>query len=803
MQTTIENYTNHTPMMQQYLRIKAEHPDMLLFYRMGDFYEMFFDDAIRGAELLDITLTHRGESNGKRIPMAGVPYHAAENYLAKLIKLGESVAICEQIGDPALSKGPVERKVVRILTPGTVTDEALLDEHHDNLLMAISEYNDNYGLAFVDISSGQFTVLEVSGKENLANELERLKPAEILINENVPVVSSIKANIKLRAPWEFELNSARRLLCQQFQVQDLTGFGCDKMELALSAAGCVLQYIKHTQRTALPHIHNIKPEQLSDSIILDANTRRNLELTKNLSGGNENTLAAVIDKTKTSMGSRLLHRWLHQPLRDQSRLLLRQQAVADLQNYVDDIQMILHGIADVERILARVALQSARPRDLIALKNTVARLPELIKLLSIDNPAIKKLAHQLQPQDEVFTLLNRAIIENPPVVIRDGGVIASGYDSELDELRNIKEQASEFLLKLEKKEQERTGINTLKVGFNNVHGYYIEISRAQANKAPTDYLRRQTLKNAERFITPELKTFEDKALSAQEKALTREKYLYQQLLEILNTHLLPLQTMATALATLDCFTNLAERATSMRWTRPTLTNTSGITIKAGRHPVVEAMLPKAFVPNDLQLDDSTKMLIITGPNMGGKSTYMRQTALITLLAYIGSFVPATSATIGPIDRIFTRIGAADDLASGRSTFMVEMTETANIIHNATANSLVLIDEIGRGTSTSDGLSIAKAVAQYLATTTQCFTLFSTHYFELTTLTNEIAIAKNVHAAAEESNDKIIFTHRIESGATNRSYGLHVAQLAGIPKIIIDEAKKLLTLPLANQDAKII
>lgn len=791
MQTTIQNYTNHTPMMQQYLRIKAEHPDMLLFYRMGDFYEMFFDDAVRGAELLDITLTHRGETDGKKIPMAGVPYHAAENYLAKLIKLGESVAICEQIGDPALSKGPVERKVVRILTPGTVTDEALLDEQRDNLLLAIAQHKNNYGLAVIDISSGQFTVLEVTGEENLRNELERLKPAEILISENLPLLSSIKASIKLRAPWEFELSTARRILCQQFEVQDLTGFGCHEMELALSAAGCVLQYVKHTQRTALPHIHNIKSEQLSDSVILDANTRRNLELTKNLSGGNENTLASVIDKTKTAMGSRLLHRWLHQPLRDQSRLLLRQQAIADLQNHADDIQMILQGTADVERILARVALQSARPRDLIALKNTIARLPELIKLLALDNPAIKKLVHQLQPQDEVFNLLNRAIIENPPVIIRDGGVIAAGYDVELDELRNIKEQASEFLLKLEKQEQERTGINTLKVGFNSVHGYYIEISRAQANKAPTDYLRRQTLKNAERFITPELKTFEDKALSAQEKALAREKYLYQQLLAILNTHLLPLQTMAAALATLDCFTNLAERATSLRWARPTLTNTHGIIIKAGRHPVVEAMLP-AFVPNDLQLNDATKMLIITGPNMGGKSTYMRQTALITLLAYIGSFVPATSATIGPIDRIFTRIGASDDLASGRSTFMVEMTETANIIHNATATSLVLIDEIGRGTSTSDGLAIATAVAKYLATTTQCFTLFSTHYFELTTLADQITIAKNVHAAAEESNDKIIFTHRIVSGATNRSYGLHVAQLAGIPKMIIDEAKTLLT-----------
>lgn len=784
-----ETTSKHTPMMQQYLRIKAEHPDLLLFYRMGDFYELFFDDAKRGAELLDITLTHRGESGGKKIPMAGVPFHAVENYLARLIKLGESVAICEQIGDPATSKGPVERKVVRILTPGTVTDEALLDASQENILVAIAEHNKHFGVATLDVASGRFTVQELSSETQLQNELARLSPAEILIAEGDVYKQLPKVTIKHRAPWEFELTAAKRLLCQQFKVQDLKGFGCDQLNLALQAAGCIMHYLKHTQRTALPHIHSIIAEQQNEHIILDAATRKNLELTKNLSGGSENTLASVIDKTKTAMGSRLLRRWLHKPLRDQHRIQLRQQAIHALENY-DAIQTILKGVADVERILARVALYSARPRDLLALRNTLACLPALqMQLPKTD--IIKKLANQCQAQDNVLDLLQRAIIENPPVVIRDGGVIAEGYDKELDELRGISDEATQFLIDLEKQQQQRTGISTLKVGFNKVHGYYIEISRAQSANVPADYLRRQTLKNAERFITPELKEFEDKVLSSKEKALAREKYLYQELLEILNQHLLPLQTMATALATLDCFTNLAERAETLHWCCPSLTKQAEIHIQAGRHPVVEAIQAAKFVPNDCELNHDQQMLLITGPNMGGKSTYMRQIALIVLLAHIGSFVPAKKASIGPIDRIFTRIGASDDLASGRSTFMVEMTETANIIHNATEQSLVLIDEIGRGTSTKDGCAIAWSVAQHLATKIKSFTLFATHFFELTALADKLNNAANFHFAAHEQDEHIVFTHNIKAGSASQSYGLQVAQLAGIPKNIIQQAREQL------------
>lgn len=774
-------------MMQQYLRIKADYPDMLVFYRMGDFYEMFFDDAQRGAALLDITLTHRGESGGHRIPMAGVPYHAAEGYLAKLIKMGESVAICEQIGDPATSKGPVERQVVRILTPGTVTDEALLDEHQDNLLVAIHQEKQTFGLAILDLSSGRFSIVEVASLDNLTSELERLRPAEILLHEKLEL-SFAKASVKSRAAWEFELSTAKRLLCQQFGVKDLQGFGCEQLTIALSAAGCLLQYVKHTQRAALPHIQAICAEQQTDSIILDAATRRNLEITQNLAGGNDNTLASVFDHTKTAMGSRLLRRWLHRPLRDQKQLQVRQQAIQLLLKHFEDLQTLLHGTPDVERILARVALRTARPRDLTALRSSLARLPELSQQLTHNTPLLQKLAQQLQPQDQLLDLLQRAVVENPPVVIRDGGVIAPGYDAELDELQGLNDVAAEFLIKLEQQEQQRTKINTLKVGFNKIHGYYIEISRGQAVNAPADYLRRQTLKNAERYITPELKAFEEKMLSSKERALAREKLLYEQLLDILNEHLAPLQIMAAALAKLDVLTNLAERAVSLRLTCPQLVDQAGIEIHAGRHSVVEIAQAAAFVPNDLHLTATQKMLMITGPNMGGKSTYMRQTALIVLLAYIGSFVPAQSAIIGPIDRIFTRIGAADDLASGRSTFMVEMTETANIIHNATEHSLVLIDEIGRGTSTFDGLSLAWAVAEYLARETKSFTLFATHYFELTKLAEQLPLCRNIHFTATEKNDSIIFLHQAKAGAASQSYGLQVAQLAGIPKNIIQQAR---------------
>ena len=786
----------HTPMMQQYLRIKAEHKDMLVFYRMGDFYELFFDDAHRAAKLLNITLTARGQSAGKPIPMAGVPYHAAENYLAKLVKLGESIAICEQIGDPALSKGPVERKVVRIITPGTISDEALLEERQDNLLIAIHHDKNQFGIATLDVASGRFRVSQVDGVESLASELERLKPAEILVSEMFEHEKLLKnfRGVRRQPVWLFESEAANRLLIEQFDTKDLSCFGCDDLPIAISAAGCLLQYANDTQRGTLPHIQSLQAERAEDSVMIDASTRRNLELTTNLSGGTENTLSEVLDKTATPMGSRLLRRWINRPLRDIQILNSRQEAIQNLLDLhlYEDCHELLRGIGDIERILARVALKSARPRDLIQLRYTFSLLPEIQnKCQDVSAPLLQTIAKNISTFPEQCELLQKAIVENPPVVIRDGGVIARGYDDELDELLTLSEHAGEFLINLEKQERERTKISTLKVGYNRVHGYYIEISRAQSQHAPVEYIRRQTLKNAERFITPELKTFEDKVLSAKSRALAREKLLYEELLEKLLAHLTPLQLSAEGIATLDVLTNLAERAETLELTAPQLVNEPGVDIKSGRHLVVEQVLEDPFVPNDTMLDDHRKMLIITGPNMGGKSTYMRQTALIVLMAYIGSFVPAKSASIGPIDRIFTRIGAADDLAGGRSTFMVEMTETANILHNATEQSLVLLDEIGRGTSTFDGLSLAFAVAKHLVEKTKAFTLFATHYFELTNLPELNSNAFNIHLDAVEHHDKIVFLHAVQEGPANQSYGLQVAALAGVPRDVIKQAKQKL------------
>ena len=802
MNTSIDATKNHTPMMQQYLRIKAEHPDTILLYRMGDFYELFYEDAQRVSRLLDITLTARGQSGGNPIPMAGVPFHAAESYIAKLIRQGLSVAICEQIGDPKTSVGPVERQVVRILTPGTVSDAAFLDEHQDNLLLALHGQHDHFGIATLDISSGRFQLLEVDGVEALTSELERLKPTEILVSDDhrYDFLPEGKAGIRRRPPWEFEIETATRLLTQQMQTLDLAGFGCADMSQALCAAGCLLHYARETQRTSLPHIRAIHCERREESIILDAATRRNLELITNLSGGNENTLASVLDQTATAMGSRLLKRWLNRPLRDKVILRERQQAI---QNLLIDRRFLanhdlLSGVGDLERVLARVALKTARPRDLVELRQTLSVLPSLQAALKNSTTSLlQSLAKSIAEFPVLYELLMKAIVENPPVTIRDGGVMAQGYDSELDELLALSENAGSFLLELEEREKKRTGLSTLKVGYNRVHGFYIEISRMQAEQAPIDYIRRQTLKNAERFITPELKTYEDKALSSRESALAREKKLYDELLEKVLIDLQPLQICASALAELDVLTNLAERADSLNLCCPELTDDPGIHIIAGRHPVVEAVSKQPFVPNDAHLDEARRMLMITGPNMGGKSTYMRQVALIVLLAHIGSFIPAESATLGPIDRIFTRIGAADDLASGRSTFMVEMTETANILHNATSQSLVLLDEIGRGTSTFDGLSLAYACAEYLAKGAKAFTLFATHYFELTALADEIAIIANVHFDATEHNDKIIFLHTVNPGAANQSYGIQVAQLAGVPRQVISRAKQKLS-ELENQ-----
>ncbi len=785
--------TQHTPMMQQYLRIKQDHPHMLVFYRMGDFYELFFSDAEKAARLLDITLTKRGQSAGKPIPMAGVPYHAAEGYLARLVKLGESVAICEQIGDPATSKGPVERKVVRIVTPGTLTDEALLDERRENLLVAINESADGFGLAALDVASGRFTLQQPADLESLRGELERLSPAEILLEEDstLPDQLNLRGGITRRPLWHFDHDSAEQQLTKQFGTRDLGGFGCQDQPLAIGAAGCLLQYVEETQFTALPHIRGLRVERRDEHIVIDAATRRNLELVHSLSDQPQHTLAGILDRTATAMGSRMLRRWISQPLRDRSAVAERHAAIEELlqsQSY-QALQEILQGIGDIERILSRVALKSARPRDLATLRDALGALPDLLPLLAqIDTSLIHALGEEIGEHPELHALLTRAIIPQPPMLIRDGGVLATGYDAQLDELRGLSQNADQFLLDLESRERERSGIANLKVSYNRVHGYYIEISRGQSDKAPPDYIRRQTLKGAERYITPELKKFEDQVLSARERALAREKLLYDQLLDQLGESLSPLQRCAEGLSSLDVLCNLAERAMSLNLVRPQLLDEVGIEIIDGRHPVVEQVSREPFVANSVSFDDSQRMLIITGPNMGGKSTFMRQIAIITLLAYAGSFVPAGAARLGPVDRIFSRIGASDDLAGGRSTFMVEMEETANILHNATDQSLVLMDEIGRGTSTFDGLSLAWACAVELATRLRAFTLFATHYFELTTLPEEYPGIGNLHLDAVEHGDSIVFLHAVRPGPANQSYGLQVATLAGVPKAVIQRAR---------------
>lgn len=800
-----ESLADHTPMMQQYLRIKAEHPQELVFYRMGDFYELFFDDAVKAARLLDITLTARGKSAGKPIPMAGVPFHAAESYLGKLTRLGESVVICEQIGDPATSKGPVERAVVRIVTPGTVSDEAFLDERQDTLICAVHGVGDCIGIASLDVASGRFSVQEVAGESALCAELARLNPAELLIAEDNPLLKLLEQQrgLRKRMPWEFDRDAAERALCQQFQVKDLQGFGCAGLTLAVAAAGALFAYVKETQRTALPHLRSLRVESPDDSLQMDPATRRNLELTQNLNGEFEHSLAWVLDSCVTAMGSRMLRRWLHKPLRNHAILRRRHEAVGELQtNYrYETLRDILRDVGDIERILSRIALKSARPRDLSRLRDTLALLPRLqAELRALKSEHIKELAHHIGEYPVLVELLDRAIVDTPPLVLRDGGVIAAGFDAELDELRAISANAGDYLLQLEQREREATGIATLKIGYNRVSGYFIELTRAQAENAPAHFIRRQTLKNAERFITPELKAFEDKALSASSRALAREKALYDELLERLITDIASLQISGESLAELDVLANFAERAVTLGFACPELVDEPGISIEAGRHPVVEKVLDAPFTPNSVHLNPERRMLIITGPNMGGKSTFMRQTALIVLLAHVGSFVPATGARIGPIDRIFTRIGSSDDLAGGRSTFMVEMTETANILHNATPNSLVLMDEVGRGTSTFDGLSLAWAAADYLARHIRAFTLFATHYFELTTLPEQDEGVVNVHLSAAEHGERILFLHSVKEGPASQSYGLQVAQLAGIPGVVIQSARTKLA-QLENQEVR--
>ena len=792
--------------MRQYLAIKAEYPDMLVFYRMGDFYELFYDDAKRAAALLDITLTARGKSAGDPIPMAGVPYHAVEGYLAKLVRKGESVAICEQVGDPATSKGPVDRKVTRIVTPGTLTDEALLSADRDNVVAAVFAAGGVFGIAWLDLSAGRFRLTEVPDLEAMRGEIQRLRPAEVIVDEDNPLAGAFAENIRVtrRPPWHFEHDSATRLLCNQFGTRDLSGFGCEEFARGVAAAGALLQYVTDTQKAALPHLVSIKTELRDDAVIMDGPTRRNLELEQSLSGHHQHTLAGVMDHCQTAMGSRLLRRWIQRPLRDRSVLKARYQAIDAVTSgsATENLQTQLNGIGDIERILSRVALRSARPRDLRALCEALGRLPALQDCLArIESPLLAELSAQVGDHKAQYRLLEKAIIDNPPMLIRDGGVIASGYDDELDDLRAIAENADQYLVDLESRERERTGIATLKLGYNRVHGYYIEISKLQAEKAPVEYVRRQTLKAAERYITPELKEFEDKVLGARERALTREKFLYEELLDKLHEVLGELQLCASGLAELDVLTCFAERSQTLGLTKPELSDSPCIEIEGGRHLVVEQVIDSPFIANDLSLDETQRLLVITGPNMGGKSTYMRQAALIVILAHVGSFVPADRLCVGPVDRIFTRIGASDDLAGGRSTFMVEMTETATILNNATEQSLVLMDEIGRGTSTFDGLSLAWAAAHHMGEKARAFTLFATHYFDLTALAQELPACGNVHLDATEHKGQLVFLHAVKKGPANQSYGLQVASLAGVPRDVIRRARSYLKTLESQQAAQ--
>ena len=784
----------HTPMMQQYLGIKGQHPDMLVFYRMGDFYELFFADAEKAARLLDITLTSRGASGGEPIKMAGVPYHAAEQYLAKLVKLGESVAICEQIGDPSTSKGPVERKVLRIVTPGTLTDSALLDDKRDNLLLALWQKQNTIGMAWLALAAGRFRATEIKSA-NLAAELERLRPAEILIAESAQFALPPESGCATRRlpEWQFDTEAAMRALRRQFNTHDLTAFGLAALPAATCAAGALIEYARATQGNAIAHVTSLAVEHAAAYLSIDPATRRNLEISETIRGEPAPTLLSLFDTCATSMGSRLLRHTLHHPLRDQAPIRARLAAVellaADSAAHCNALRNELKSCVDVERITARIALKSARPRDLSGLRDTLARLPQLnLQLAALESPRLHQLAAEAQPLEPVATLLTRAMQAEPAAIVREGGVIADGFDPELDELRAIDRNCGQFLLDLETRERVRSGIPTLKVEYNRVHGFYIEVTRAQSEKVPADYRRRQTLKNAERYITPELKTFEDKALSAQERALAREKLLYDQLLEQLAPDIPALQRVAGALAEIDLLTTFAERAHTLDFCMPELAADPLLEIDGGRHPVVEAQVDN-FIANDTRLAGARQMLLVTGPNMGGKSTYMRQVALIALLAHCGSFVPAKRAKIGALDQIFTRIGAADDLAGGRSTFMVEMTEAAYILHHATPASLVLMDEIGRGTSTFDGLALAWAIARHLLDANKSLTLFATHYFELTRLAQEFKQLANVHLDAVEHKDHIVFLHSVEEGPANQSYGLQVAQLAGVPAGVIRAAKK--------------
>jgi len=782
-----QRQAEHTPMMQQYLRIKAEHPDVLVFYRMGDFYELFYDDAEKGSRLLDITLTSRGQSGGAPVKMAGVPAHSVEQYLGKLVKLGESVAVCEQVGDVATAKGPVERQVTRIVTPGTLTDPELLDEKSDNVLLALCLDRSTVGLAWLSLAGGSLRVAEIA-PQALANELRRIAPAEILAAEGIELPGFTVTRLPA---WHFDVDSGKGKLLAQLGAVSLAGFGCEDLTLAIGACGALLDYAKRTQGRAPAHITSVSAERAAEFVRLDAATRRNLEITETFRGEPSPTLFSLMDDCATTMGSRLLRHWVHHPLRDQGAVAARHEAVAALDSAMDGTRAVLRRFADVERITSRIALANARPRDLSGLRDSLALLDDLRgAALSASAPLLDALAQDLQTPHDCLGLLQRAVAPEPSARIVDGGVIADGYSAELDELRQLQANAGAFLVELEQRERSRTQIPNLRVAYNSVHGYYIEITNSHATKVPDDYRRRQTLKNAERYITPELKAFEDKALSARDKALALENTLYTALVTTLGAEVPRLHRLAHAIAQVDVLACFALSAAKHGYCRPEFSAEPMLEIEGGRHPVVEAQIEN-FIANDTRLSPARRLLLITGPNMGGKSTYMRQVALIALMAYAGSFVPAKRARLGPIDQVFTRIGAADDLAGGRSTFMVEMTESANILHNATERSLVLMDEVGRGTSTFDGLALAWSIARHLIEKNQALTLFATHYFELTRLALEYKDAANVHLDAVEHKDTIVFLHALEEGPASQSYGIQVAALAGVPKAVVQRARRTL------------
>jgi DNA mismatch repair protein MutS len=783
-------------MMQQYFRIKGEHPDILVFYRMGDFYELFYDDAEKASRLLDLTLTQRGASAGVPVKMAGVPVHSVEQYLAKLVKLGQSVAIAEQIGDPALAKGPVDRQVTRIVTPGTLTDPALLEDKADNVLLSLHRDKTTVGLAWLSLASGTLRVAEIA-PQALANELRRIDPAEVLVAEDAHLDGYFVTRL---APWQFDVESGRKKLLKQLGAATLAGFGCEDLTLAIGACGALLEYAGKTQGQALAHVTAVTAERAGEYVRLDAATRRNLELTETLRGEPAPTLFSLLDECATGMGSRLLRHWLHHPLRDRSALVARHEALACLEKHSPQLQVVLRRVSDVERISARLALKSVRPRELSGLRETLKLLPEVVKALPELSPLLVQMRIDLAIPAECLTRLEKSLKEEPAARVQDGGVIADGHSAELDELRGLQSNAGEFLVALEAKERARTGIPNLRVAYNSVHGYYIEVTNSHAEKIPPEYRRRQTLKNAERYITPELKAFEDKALSARDRALALEKSLYDRLVESLQSHLGTLQKIAKALALTDVLSSFSLIGMKRNYVRPQFVDEQVIEIEGGRHPVVEGQfgqmsgqMSETFIANDCRLGPTRKLLLITGPNMGGKSTYMRQVALIALMAHIGAYVPAGAARIGPIDQIFTRIGAADDLAGGRSTFMVEMTESAAILHNATEKSLVLMDEVGRGTSTFDGLALAWSISRHLVEKNRSMSLFATHYFELTRLALEYKEVANVHLDAVEHKDTVVFLHAVEEGPASQSYGLQVAGLAGVPKAVIRQAKRYLQL----------